>query len=49
MAVDRELLQRKLKQLNRWQRALFAARAATRALPALVLEDANFSFWTEEG
>ena len=48
MAIDEKLLERELKLLDHSQQVLFAARAATRALPALVREDANFSFWSEE-
>ena len=48
MAIDTELLQRELKKLSRPQRALFAARAATRALPMLMLGDEDFYFWSEK-
>ena len=48
MAIDEKLLQPRLRTLSRPQRALFAVRAATRALPMLVLSDDDFSFWPEK-
>ncbi len=48
MQIDKRLLEYELEQLSRQKRALFAARAATRALPIFALRGDDFSIWSEK-